>query len=263
MVKKKNKKDKNGLMITFNNERKSVLSGESWVYTDSLNLAEVLNTEHKEVLKRIRKVLKDYKIEDGELNSPSSEAQEYIHKHTDFTYSILYYKNSQNKLQPYYRLSKDLLVLVIFSFRKLSNAQELQKLYIARFNEMEKELNWYKARYLGIATRNYMTDCIRDYYNIEKYKTNKNPYVMFTNLVYETLYGSNAFDLRKDNNLPKGKNIRPWLTDEEVKVVDKLEQEIGTLISYDMGFKEIKKMIDRKYSNVSRRNIKLLKVPRE
>ncbi|WP_231181657.1 Rha family transcriptional regulator [Clostridium botulinum] len=62
MVKKKNKKDKNGLMITFNNERKSVLSGESWVYTDSLNLAEVLNTEHKEVLKRIRKVLKDYRV---------------------------------------------------------------------------------------------------------------------------------------------------------------------------------------------------------
>ncbi|WP_231160402.1 Rha family transcriptional regulator [Clostridium botulinum] len=100
MAKKKNKKDNNGLVITFNNERKSVLSGESWVYTDSLNLAEVLQTEHKEVLKRIRKVLKDYKIEDSN------------------NYKISYYRNSQNKCQPLYKMSQQFTKIVLCTFRK-------------------------------------------------------------------------------------------------------------------------------------------------
>jgi len=157
MVKKKSKKDENGLIVTYEESRNSILKGDSWVYTDSLSLADVLNTEHKRVLERIRNVLKDYRIEDGHLNCQSSESteiQEVIHKSTDFTYSILQYKNSQNKLQPYYKLSKDLLILVIFSFRKLEKAQELQLLYIAKFNAMEMELNWYKARYLGIVIIN-------------------------------------------------------------------------------------------------------------
>lgn len=119
-----------GIVITYDKDRKSIIKGHSWTYTDSLNLAEVLDQRHDKVLERIRKIIMDYGIEDSTLKRESSEKDKFIHKNTDFTYEECFYKNSQNKLQPYYKLSKDLLVLVIFSFRKLEKAQELQKAYI-------------------------------------------------------------------------------------------------------------------------------------
>jgi len=258
------KKDKNGLVVTYDKDRVSIVKGDSWVYTDSLNLADVLGTEHKKVLERIRNVLTDYKIEDGTLNRPSSESteiQEFIHKHTDFTYAVNHYKNSQNKLQPYYKLSKDLLILVVFSFRKLEKAQEIQLAYIAKFNAMEKELNWYNARYLGIVTRNYMTDCIKDYY--DGTRSRENPYVAFTNLVYMTVFGHDASKLRMIHKLPKGENIRPWLSDEDVKIVDKMEQEVGTLISYGIELKVIRSMIGKKHGSNGKRELVLLSEKRK
>jgi len=57
-----------------------------------------------------------------------------------------------------------------------------------------------------------------------KLKENKNELdIAFTNLIYNTLYGYDAYKLRILNNLPKGENLRPWLSDEDVKVIDKLE----------------------------------------
>ena len=89
-------------------------------------------------------------ISTGELSPPVSVQEEFIYKHTDFSYSVSYYEDKKGELRPYYKLSKDLLVLVIFSFRRLEKAQEIQKAYIAQFNAMEKELHWWRARYLGI-----------------------------------------------------------------------------------------------------------------
>jgi len=263
MAKKNKSKDENGLMVSYDKNRKTIVDGKSWVFTDSLNLAETMQTEHKEVLRKIRKVLKDYNIKDSEEAPPSSklnEVQEYIHNNTDFTYSIRFYKNSQNKLQPYYKLSKDLLVIIMFAFRT-ERAKEFQKLYIAKFNSMEKELNWYKARYSGMVTRNYITDCIRDYYDINQSKIN--PYVFFTNLAYKTLYGYEAYKIRSKFGLPKGENIRPWLSDKDVKDVDRLEQEIGTLISYGLSLRRIESMINKKYANKSNNTLVLLQEKRK
>ena len=257
------KKDENGLVVTYDKDRSSIVKGDSWVFTDSLNLAKTMSVEHGEATRKIRNVFKEYKIEDNGDIPPSSkatEAQEYIHKHTDFTYSIAYYKNSQNKLQPFYKLSKDLLTLVMFTFQT-ERAKEFRLLYIAKFNAMEKELNWYNARYLGIVTRNYMTDCIKDYY--DGTRSRENPYVAFTNLVYSTIYGYDASKLRMIHKLPKGENIRPWLSDEDVKVVDKMEQEVGTLISYGIELKVIRSMIGKKHGSNDKRELVLLSEKRK
>lgn len=237
------------VVIKFNEQREVILSGESWTYTDSLNLAEVLDWEHKEVLKRIRQILQDYNLEkeERELNYQSSElteATEFINKHTDFTYSLCHYRNSQNKLQPYYKMSKDLLVLVVFSFRKLENAQELQKLYIAQFNKMEKELQWWRARYLGIDVRNSLTDAVKDYVQNADYRD----YIAFTDLVYLTLYGKRAIQIRSMFDLKPKTNIRPLLTDSCLESVKKLEQEIMQFLSYGMNFEIIEKMVNKKYN---------------
>ena len=238
----------NNIIIQFDNDRNKITQGESWTFTDSLNLAEVLNWQHYEVLRRIRSILKDYNLEneEHELKSESSiatENAEFIKRHTDFTYSIAYYKNSQNKLQPYYKMSKDLLVLVIFSFRKLENAQELQKAYIAEFNRMQKELEWWRARYLGIDVRNSLTDAVKEYIQNADWKD----YMLFTDLVYKTLYGKTAKEIREDNGLKSKTNIRPLLIDSCLESVKKLEQEVMMFLSYGMDYHTIKGMLKNKH----------------
>lgn len=242
------KSEDNGIIIAFNSEREIVTKGESWTHTDSLNLAEVLNWEHKEVLKRIRQILDDYgigNIENStrELNSPVDLSQEFINKHTDFTYSLCYYKDKKGEFRPYYKMSKDLLILVIFSFRRLENAQQLQKLYIAQFNKMEKELQWYRARYLGIDVRNSLTDAIKDFVIGADYRD----YIAFTDLVYITLFGERATQIRVMFGLKPKTNIRPMLTNECLESVKKLEQEIMQFLSYGMDYDTINDMVTRKY----------------
>lgn len=234
------------ILVTYNKDREIITKGDSWVYTDSLNLGDILNQRHDRILGRVRKILKDYNLEDSHLNWESSEVTEnteFINNNTDFTYSIAYYKNSQNKLQPYYKLSKDLLVLVIFSFRKLPKAQELQKAYIAQFNAMEKELQWHRARYLGIDVRNDLTETINKYL--------ENPmwfiYKHFTDLVYKSLYGESCKKIRERHGLGKKENIRPYLEEDDLKKVEEREQEVSLLITYGFDYKKIKKMISNKY----------------
>lgn len=201
-------------------------------------------------MRRIRETLVIYGLtsEDGELSSPSSKTvanAEFINKHTDFTYALCYYENLQKKMQPYYKMSKDLLILVLFSFRRLDNAQELQKAYIAQFNKMEKELQWWRARYLGIDVRNSLTDAVKDYVQNADYRD----YIAFTNLVYLTLFGKEAHQIRTDFRLKPKTNIRPMLTDSCLESVKKLEQEIMQFLSYDMNFDTVEKMLKKKYKD--------------
>ena len=252
MTKKKNDET---MLVTYNNDRQAILNEESWVYTDSRNIALTIEQEHKATMRNIRNVLEEYNLKtDGAYQTPSSEMEEFICKNTDFTYSIDYYTNSQNKLQPYYKLSKDLVTLLMFKF-KGEKAKEFQKLYIAKFNAMEKELQWYRCRYLGIVTRTSLTDAIKDQYEHEY--TGKNIYVDFTDLVYETLYGLKAWQIRQMNSdkfeNKKGKlvgNIRPWLKDDNVKLVDDLEKEICVLIKYSMTYEQIKDMLHKRYKTI-------------
>ena len=238
----------NNIIVTYNSDRGTILKGDSWVYTDSLNLAEVLDYRHDRILERVRQILKEYDIKDSQLKSESSEideATEFVNKHTDFTYSISYYKNSQNKLQPYYKLSKDLLVLVIFSFRRLPNAQTLQKAYIAQFNAMEKELNWYKARYLGVDVRNDLTEAIQEYIETPKFYHYKN----FTDLIYKTLFGMSAAKIRDGYGLKENVNIRKHLYENDLDKVKKLEEEVVTLLSYGFDYKKIKGLLEARFKD--------------
>jgi Rha family phage regulatory protein len=231
------------MLITYDNDRNKIVEGGSWVSTDSLNLAEVLNYKHDEILRRIRNILKDYKIEYSEFKYESSKVQEFIFNNTDFKFEECFYRNTQNKLQPYYKLSKDLLVLVIFSFRKLQNAQELQKAYIAKFNSMEKELHWWRARYLGIITRNKFTEAIKDCVEGATTKT----YVQYTDLVYETLFGKKAWEIRKEYGIKSQTNVRPYMDEESTILVDLFEKEIETFITYGVIIEELKEKVKFKY----------------
>ena len=54
------KKNDDTMLVTYNSDRQAILNEESWVYTDSLNVAKTINKEHKEVNKKVRQVLEEY-----------------------------------------------------------------------------------------------------------------------------------------------------------------------------------------------------------
>ena len=249
------KKNDDTMLVTYNSDRQAILNEESWVYTDSLNVAKTINKEHKEVNKKVRQVLEEYGLNlTREETPPVTETEEFIYNNTDFTYALAYRKDAKGELRPYYKMSKDFVTLLMFKF-KGEEARTFQKLYIAKFNAMEKELQWYRCRYLGIVTRTSLTDAIKDQYEHEY--TGKNIYVDFTDLVYETLYGLKAWQIRQMNSdkfeNKKGKlvgNIRPWLKDDDVKLVDDLEKEICVLIKYSMTYEQIKDMLHKRYKTI-------------
>lgn len=252
------------IVVDFENKRQIVTKGEAWVYTDSLNLAEVLGIEHKEINKKIRKVLKDYGLEDGKevggwnaltyQTLENNTVKKKVVKHTDFTYAIESYKDLQGKDRPYYRLSKDLLVLIIFSFSRLEKAKELQIAYIAEFNRKEKELEYYRARYMGIDVRNSLTDNVKEYLDNPQWYD----YVNFTNLVYKSLYGYTAKEIRDIHSLKKNQNIREMLSEKCLKEVDKLEKEIATFLSYKMDYETISNMLDIKFKDKPKQKIEIV-----
>ncbi|WP_182006334.1 Rha family transcriptional regulator [Priestia aryabhattai] len=94
------------------------------MFTDSLNIANQLNYEHKEILRRIRKVAKIMLID---VNSDS-----------DFIKKDLYI-NTQNKPQPYYKLSKVLTVEVLKTFNRV-NRDKVKEL-LDNFKLVEPELS--------------------------------------------------------------------------------------------------------------------------
>lgn len=251
----KKKKD-DVMVITYNPERQAILNEESWVYTDSLNVAKTINKEHKEVNKKVRQVLEEYSLQSTrEETPPVTETEEFIYNNTDFTYSLAYRKDAKGELRPYYKMSKDFITLLMFKF-KGEEARTFQKLYIAKFNAMEKELDWYRCRYLGIVTRTSLTDAIKDQYEHE-WDRRSSIYADFTDLEYITLYGLRASQIRQMNSdkfeKKNGKligNVRPWLKDDDVKLVDDIEKEICVLIKYNMTYEQIKDMLSKRYKTI-------------
>lgn len=248
---------KNDIRVLFNEDRQTIENGESWTYTDSLNISKVLDQKHGEVLKRIRKVLKDYGLEDEDStkvlktlvtqDKSASQSQEFVNRHTDFTYAISNYKDAKGESRPYYKLSKDLLVLVMFSFSRLEKAKQFQLGYIAEFNRKEKELQWHRARYMGIDTRNSLTDNVKEYLEDAKWWD----YANFTNLVYISLYGMDCKEIiNRFGLVKKGKkkpNVRAFLSEEALEQVKKMEAEISTFLIHGMDYEAISNMFNKTY----------------
>lgn len=67
MAKKKIKNDI--MLVTYNHDRQAILNEESWVYTDSLNIAKTIEQEHKATMRNIRKVLEEYSLKNRRCSS--------------------------------------------------------------------------------------------------------------------------------------------------------------------------------------------------
>lgn len=172
---------------------------------NSLMVAEMFGKRHDKVLRDIREL--DCSEEFRLSNFGESS-----------------YLNEQNKKQPCYDMTRDGFAFLVMGYRG-KKAARFKELYIKRFNEMEKFIKT-------------LVETRRDYplltENIKLLHENPRPY-HFSNecdMINRLVVGMTAKQFRQKYGLKKGESIRPYLTDEQIELMNTLQKvDIGLMVS--------------------------------
>lgn len=177
---------------------------------DSLFVAQYFEKEHKNVLRDITRI-----------TDPNSGLSENFGR---LNFEPSYYTNSQNKKQPCYMMTRDGFTLLVMGYTG-QKAMRFKELYIRRFNEMEQFI-----KTLVTARKDFplLTE------NIKLLHDNPKPY-HFSNecdMINRIVTGMSAKQFRSAHGLEKGTSIRPYLTDEQIKLIEALQKvDIGLLLA--------------------------------
>ena len=178
---------------------------------DSLYVAEFFEKNHKEVLRDIRNIA-----------APNSGlSKEFAERN----FALGSYKDKQNKKRPCYYLTRDGFTILVIGYTG-KKALRFKELYIRRFNEMEELIkSLVKAR----TEFPLLTE------NIKLLHEKPKPY-HFSNecdMINRIVLGKSAKQFRLENNLEKGTSIRPYLTEVQIKLIEKLQKvDIGLLVAF-------------------------------
>lgn len=178
---------------------------------DSLYVAEFFEKNHKEVLRDIRNIA-----------APNSGlSKEFAERN----FALGSYKDKQNQKRPCYYLTRDGFTILVMGYTG-KKALRFKELYIRRFNEMEELIkSLVKAR----TEFPLLTE------NIKLLHEKPKPY-HFSNecdMINRIVLGKSAKQFRLENNLEKGTSIRPYLTEVQINLIEKLQKvDIGLLIAF-------------------------------
>lgn len=172
---------------------------------DSLFVAEFFEKNHQHVIRYIREL--DCSDEFRVSNFGQS-----------------YYLNSQGKKQPCYHMTRDGFVFLAMGYRG-KKAAKFKELYIRRFNEMESFIKTL------ISARQEFPLLTA---NIKLLHENPKPY-HFSNecdMLNRIVIGMSAKQFRLANGIEKGKSIRPYLSDEQISMLETLQKvDVGLLVA--------------------------------
>lgn len=172
---------------------------------DSRYVAQFFEKEHKNVIRDIRELdcSENFRLLNFEQSS---------------------YINEQGKKQPCYIMTRDGFVFLAMGYRGKKAAQ-FKELYIRRFNEMEAFI-----KTLVSARQEFplLTE------NIRLLKENPKPY-HFSNecdMLNRIVLGMTAKQFRIAHDIEGKKSIRPYLTQEQIDLLEVLQKvDIGLLVS--------------------------------
>lgn len=178
---------------------------------DSLYVADFFEKNHKEVLRDIRNIA-----------APNSGlSKEFVERN----FALSSYKDKQNQKRPCYYLTRDGFTILVMGYTG-ENTLRFKELYIRRFNEMEELIkSLVKAR----TEFPLLTE------NIKLLHEKPKPY-HFSNecdMINRIVLGKSARQFRLENNLEKGTSIRPYLTEVQINLIEKLQKvDIGLLVAF-------------------------------
>lgn len=177
---------------------------------DSLFVAEFFGKNHKEVLRDIRKII-----------DPKSGLSEEFNQRN---FARINYKDSRGRTQRAYAMTRDGFTMLVMGYTG-KKAMKFKEMYITRFNEMEEFI-----RDL-VSVRDefpFLTE------NIKLLHENPKPY-HFSNecdMLNRIVLGMSAKQFRLANGIEKGKSIRPYMTEEQVKMLETLQKiDAGLLVA--------------------------------
>ena len=177
---------------------------------DSLFVASAFEKNHKEVLRDIRRITAD----------DSGLSDEFRQRN----FAPSYYRNKQNKKQPCYYLTRDGFTMLVMGYTG-AKAMKFKEMYIKRFNEMEQFI-----KCLVSARQEFplLTE------NIKLLHDNPKPY-HFSNecdMLNRIVIGMSAKQFRLANGIEKGKSIRPYLSKEQIQMLETLQKvDVGLLVA--------------------------------
>ena len=202
-------------------EIKTVNKEEVTVVT-SLDIAETFGKEHKNVLRDIREL----ECSD-EFNRLNFELTSYI--------------DARNRKQDMYYITRDGFTLLVMGYTG-EKAMRFKEAYIRQFNAMEKALiGKLKEREKGIAVRQALTKAIQQ--SNENERMHGHAYSTYTDVIYKSLFGKSAKQLREEYGISKKDNLRDYFSEEDLKKVQNSEMLVSSLIGYGWGYNEIKNFI--------------------
>ena len=172
---------------------------------DSLFVAKFFNKRHDHVLRDIENL--DCSNEFRLLNFGETS-----------------YKDSQGRKQKAVAMTKDSFTFLVMGYRG-KKAAKFKEMYIRRFNEMEQYIKTFVS-----ARKEFplLTE------NIKLLHENPKPY-HFSNecdMINRLVLGMSAKQFRQANGIENHGSIRPYLTAEQIKLLDTLQKaDVGLLIS--------------------------------
>lgn len=177
---------------------------------DSLFVAEFFEKRHDHVIRDIRKI-----------TAPKSGLSDnFIHSN----FKADSYKDSTGRKLPCYFMTRDGFTMLVMGYTG-QKAMKFKELYIKRFNEMEQFI-----KTLVSARKEFplLTD------NIKLLHENPKPY-HFSNecdMLNRIVVGMTAKQFRLANGIEKGRSIRPYLSEEQITMLDTLQKvDVGLLVA--------------------------------
>ena len=208
-------------------EIKTVNKEEVTVVT-SLDVAETFGKEHKRVMQDIREL----------------DCSEEFREHNFVPIS---YTDSINRKKPMFVMTRDGFTLLAMGYTG-EKAMQFKEAYIKQFNAMEKALiGKIREREKGIGVRRVLTDSLQR--TSENERMHGHAYSTYTDLIYKSVFGKTAKQLRIDLNIGNKENIRDYLTEEELLLVQNAKMLVSSLVGYGWGYGEIKEFLENKSVN--------------
>mgnify|MGYP004458942613 CR=1 FL=1 len=208
-------------------EIKTVNKEEVTVVT-SLDVAETFEKEHRRVLQDIRDL----------------KCSEEFRLH-NFVQSN--YVNEQGHSQSMFIMTRDGFTLLAMGYTG-EKAMQFKEAYIRQFNAMEKALiDKMREREKGIAVRQALTKALQQ--STENERMHGHAYSTYTDLVYRSVFGKTAKQLREELGISKKDNLRDFFNPEELQMVQNAEMLVSSLMGYGWGYSDIKDFIENKSLN--------------
>lgn len=198
-------------------------------YTTSDVIAEWAGIKHH----AIQQIITKHELDLQEFGEVAFEMRAALHQ-------------SGTKYEKVYHLNEEQATLLGTYLKNTPPVREFKKKLVRAFFLMREELlkrRNYRSELKPI--RKTLTATLQEYIDPSS-EGHKWDYKLYTNLIYKTLFGKNAAQLRAERGAPKKANARDYLTSDELERVAELENAVCVLVGMGFDYYQIKDMMAKR-----------------